>query len=56
LKNCDADHLAWIASSRAPTSPDVIIERLSKPLMKPEESIGEVGPDQGIFGQSLAIT
>jgi hypothetical protein len=25
LDNCDIDHLAWIASSRAPTPPDVIV-------------------------------
>jgi hypothetical protein len=31
LDNHDVDHLAWIASSRAPTPPDVIVERLSKP-------------------------
>jgi hypothetical protein len=30
LDNWDADHLAWIASSRAPTPPDVIIEKLTK--------------------------
>jgi hypothetical protein len=34
LDNSDADHLAWIASSRAPTLPNVIIEKLSKPLVK----------------------
>jgi hypothetical protein len=33
----DADYLAWIASSRAPTPPDIIIEKLSKPLVKPAE-------------------
>jgi hypothetical protein len=27
----------WIASSRAPTLPDIIIERLSKPLVKRAE-------------------
>jgi hypothetical protein len=37
LDNCDADHLAWIASSRAPTLVDVIIEKLSKPSVKPTE-------------------
>jgi hypothetical protein len=26
LNNCDADHLAWIASSRAPTPLDAIIK------------------------------
>jgi hypothetical protein len=45
LENLDVDHLAWIASSRAPTPPDVIIERLSKPSVKPEESTSEVGPE-----------
>jgi ribonuclease HI len=46
LDNCDADHLAWIASSRAPTPPDVIVEKLSKALVKPEESTSEeVGAD-----------
>jgi hypothetical protein len=28
LDNCDAYHLAWIASSRAPIPPDVIIEKI----------------------------
>jgi hypothetical protein len=37
LDNYDADHLAWIASSRAPTPLDVIIEKLSKPLVRPAE-------------------
>jgi hypothetical protein len=41
LDNRDADHLAWIASSRARTPPDVIVEKLSKPSVKPEESISE---------------
>jgi hypothetical protein len=46
LDNHDADHLAWIASSRALTPPDVIVERLSKPSVKPEESTSkEVGAD-----------
>jgi hypothetical protein len=43
--NCDADHLAWIASSRAPTPPDVIVERLYKHSVKLEESISKAGPD-----------
>jgi hypothetical protein len=34
LENHDADHLAWIASSRAPTLPDIIIEKLSKSSVK----------------------
>jgi hypothetical protein len=45
LDNCDANHLAWIASTRAPTPPDVIVERLSKPSVKSKESTGEVGAD-----------
>jgi hypothetical protein len=45
LDNHDADHLAWIASSRAPTPLDVIVERLFKPLVKSEESTSEVGVD-----------
>jgi hypothetical protein len=38
LDNRDADHLGWIASSSAPTTLDVIIEKLSKPSVKPEKS------------------
>jgi hypothetical protein len=34
LDNHDVDHLAWIASSRAPTPLYVIIEKLSKPSVK----------------------
>jgi hypothetical protein len=41
LDNRDADHLAWIASSRAPTPPNVIVERLFKPSVKSEESTSE---------------
>jgi hypothetical protein len=41
LDNRDADHLEWIAFSRAPTPLDVIIEKLFKPLVKPVESISE---------------
>jgi ribonuclease HI len=41
LDNRDVNHLVWIASSRAPTPPDVIVERLFKPSVKPEESIGQ---------------
>jgi hypothetical protein len=39
LDNHNADHLAWITSSRAPTPPDVIVERLSKHSVKTKESI-----------------
>jgi hypothetical protein len=41
LDNHDADHLAWIASSRASTPPDVIIEKLSKLSVKPAEVVNE---------------
>jgi hypothetical protein len=41
LDNCDADHLTWIASSRAPTPPDVIVEKQSKPSVKPVEVASE---------------
>jgi ribonuclease HI len=52
LDNWDGDHLVWIASSRAPTPPDVILERLAKSSVKatePSEDIGLMvidGPDQ----------
>jgi hypothetical protein len=41
LDNCDTDHLAWIASSRALTPLDVIVEKLSKPSVKPAEATNE---------------
>jgi hypothetical protein len=41
LDNHDADHLAWIASSKTPTPLDIIIEKLSKPSVKPVESTNE---------------
>jgi hypothetical protein len=41
LGNCDADNLAWIASSRAPTLSDVIIEKLSKPSVKSAKADNE---------------
>jgi hypothetical protein len=41
LNNRDADYLAWIAYSKAPTPLDVIIEKLSKPLIKPTEAVNE---------------
>jgi hypothetical protein len=52
LDNRDADHLAWIISSRAPTPPDVILERLAKPSVKATEPLEDTyfmvidGPDQ----------
>jgi hypothetical protein len=41
LDNRDADHLAWIASSTAPTPPEVIMVKLSMPSVKPAEPISE---------------
>jgi hypothetical protein len=41
LDNHDVDHLVWIASSRAPIPPDVIIEKLSKPSITSVESTSE---------------
>jgi ribonuclease HI len=41
LDNRDADHLAWIASSRAPIPSDVFIEKLIKPLIKTVETLRE---------------
>jgi hypothetical protein len=52
LDNRDANHLAWISSSIALAPPDVIVVKLSKPSVKPAESISEAdpmvidGPDQ----------
>jgi hypothetical protein len=37
LDNHDVDHLVWIASFRAPTPSDIIIEMLSKPSVKSTE-------------------
>jgi hypothetical protein len=46
LDNRDADHLAQIASSRAPTPLDVIIEKLTKPLVSStEEATDAAKPD-----------
>jgi hypothetical protein len=46
LENHDADHLARIASSRVPTPPDIIVEKLSKPSVKAvESSEGEIRQD-----------
>jgi hypothetical protein len=41
LDNRDINYLAWITSSRAPTPPDVIIEKLFKPSVKPAEADNE---------------
>jgi hypothetical protein len=46
LDNRDDDHLAWIASSRAPTPPDIIIEKMTKPLVRSaDEAIDATKPD-----------
>jgi hypothetical protein len=49
LDNHDANHLALIATSRAPTLPDVIIERLSKLSIKLAEQTNEA------IGQDLMV-
>jgi hypothetical protein len=52
LDNCDADHLACIASSKAPTPLDVIIEKLSKPSVRPvEEDIYVAKPDMMVIDE-----
>ena len=43
LDNQDVNHLAWIASSRAPAPLDVIIENLTKPSVKAVELLREAG-------------
>jgi hypothetical protein len=42
LENRDANHLALIASSRAPTPLDIIIKKLLKPSVKPTKSTCKV--------------
>jgi hypothetical protein len=51
LDNCDTDHLAWIASYRAPILPDVIVERLFMPSVKPEESISKAEPELMVINE-----
>jgi hypothetical protein len=41
LDNQDANHLAWIASSRAPVPSDIIVEKLTKPSIKSVETLRE---------------
>jgi hypothetical protein len=41
MDNRDTDHLVWIASHRAPTPLDVIVEKLSKPSVKLAEAVNE---------------
>jgi hypothetical protein len=46
LNNRDADHLAWIASSRVSTPLDITIMKLTKPSTRPaEEAIDAAKPD-----------
>jgi hypothetical protein len=46
LDNRDVDNLAWIVSSKASTSSNVIIEKLTKPSVRlAEESINAAKPD-----------
>jgi hypothetical protein len=53
LDNCDADHVAWIAFFRAPTLPDIIIEKLTKPSVRPaEEAIDVAKPDLMVINKS----
>jgi hypothetical protein len=42
LDNRNTDHLAWIASSRAPIPSDVIIKKLTKPSIKMVETLREI--------------
>jgi hypothetical protein len=57
LNNHDVDHLAWIASSRAPTPPYVIVEKLSKPLVKAmESSESAAGQDMTVIDESKEET
>jgi hypothetical protein len=41
LDNRDADHLAWIASSRVSIPSDAIIENLTKPSVKAVKQLRE---------------
>jgi hypothetical protein len=41
LDNRNADHLAWIASSRASIPSEVIVEKLTRPSVKLEETLRE---------------
>jgi ribonuclease HI len=53
LNNHDVDHLAWIAFSRVPTPLDVIIEKLTKPSIRPAEEVIDVAkPDMMVIDES----
>jgi hypothetical protein len=49
FNNQDTNHLAWIASSRAPTPPNVIVEKLFKHSVKAAES------SEATAGQDLMV-
>jgi hypothetical protein len=52
LDNWDVNHLAWIATSRAPTPPNVIVEKLSKPSVKAmDSSEAKVGQDMLVIDE-----
>jgi hypothetical protein len=54
IDKSDVDHLVWITFSKAPTPLDVIIEKLSKPLVKPEESTNEAaGTDVMVIDEPI---
>jgi hypothetical protein len=53
LDNRDADHLAWISSSRAPMPPDMIVERLAKLSVKPKHQDTESADLMIIDGEEL---
>jgi hypothetical protein len=64
LDNHDADHLAWIASSRAPTPPNIIFEKLTKPSVRPAEEAIDAAklnlmvidePDQGLVYNWMSL-
>jgi hypothetical protein len=47
-------NLAWITSSKAPTLSDDIVEKLSKPSVKPKELTNEaIGPDLMVIDESV---
>jgi hypothetical protein len=53
LDNRDADHLAWITSSRVSTLPDIIIKKLSNTSVKPaEEDTQTAKPDLMVIKES----
>jgi hypothetical protein len=52
LDNCNVNHLVWIASSRAPTLPNVIIEKLTKRSVRSaEEAIDAAKPEMMVIDE-----